>query len=85
LLPTVIPTKKVVPITNRFQIRLELQKVKPILDYQDLTIEEVVAAQGSQVKFPPGQPDLNPIGKMWSKFKQCLRGMKVIGYASLLR
>jgi hypothetical protein len=40
-------------------------------------IRELIEACGAQLLYlPPYSPDLNPIEKAWSKFKQCLRAAK---------
>jgi transposase len=40
-------------------------------------IEELIAARGAQLLYLPSySPDLNPIEKAWSKFKQFLRAAK---------
>lgn len=40
-------------------------------------IRDLIAARGAQVIYlPPYSPDLNPIEKAWSKFKQFLRAAK---------
>jgi transposase len=40
-------------------------------------IRELIQAQGAMLIYlPPYSPDLNPIEKAWSKFKQFLRSAK---------
>jgi transposase len=40
-------------------------------------IRELIEARGAQLLYlPPYSPDLNPIEKAWSKFKQFLRAAK---------
>ncbi len=40
-------------------------------------IRELIEARGAQIMYlPPYSPDLNPIEKAWSKFKQFLRSAK---------
>ena len=48
-------------------------------------IVAAIEAAGAEVWFlPPYSPDLNPIEKMWSKVKQCLRSAKARTEQSLL-
>ena len=45
--------------------------------HKTLSIQLVIATMGATVRWlPPYSPDLNPIEKMWSKVKECLRSAK---------
>jgi len=47
-------------------------------------IREMIQAAGAELWYlPPYSPDLNPIEKMWSKVKTCLRGSKARGTEEL--
>lgn len=48
-------------------------------------VESSIQARGASLLWlPPYSPDLNPIEKMWSKVKQCLRKAKARNHDALL-
>lgn len=51
----------------------------------ELTLSLITAAGARILFLPPYSPDLNPIEKMWSKIKACLRSAEARSQPALIR
>lgn len=53
--------------------------------HKDVQARELIQARGATLLFLPAySPDFNPIEKMWSKLKECLRSAKARNEAAMI-
>ena len=54
--------------------------------HKDTEALDLIRSAGAEVRFlPPYSPDFNPIEKMWSKVKECLRAAKALTQEALFK